>query len=421
MISRYTDYMYSYPHKTAYRPFPHPVALAPYLEALNAKGCRASLYFHLPFCHSKCGYCNLFSLSAHTDQLVDAYLRTLERQALQLAPMTQGLTFDGFAVGGGTPLLLEPDKLGRLFRIASIFGVRPADVFTSVETSPEYADELRLGILKEAGTARVSIGIQSFLDGELRALGRQPRRADIYPALERIGQAGFPIFNIDLIYGIKGQTRDSFLLSLREALRFSPNELFVYPLYVRYGTGIQEREDDDTSYKLYLTARDYLSEHGFRQTSMRRFVRHAEEGHSCGDEVMLSCGAGGRSYLGPLHYATRYAVHPGRIREIIDQYLQTEDFTMADNGFILSPDEQARRYIIKNLLYHTGIDKHACYVRHGVRLEDYPQMQMLADRHWVEDVDGHIRLTDEGMGYSDYIGQLFISPAVRTLMSTYAY
>ena len=191
MISRYTDYMYSYPHKTAYRPFPHPVALAPYLEALNAKGCRASLYFHLPFCLYVYLLLQLVFTFGSYRPVGDAYLRTLERQALQLAPMAQGLTFDGFAVGGGTPLLLEPDKLGRLFRIASIFGVRPADVFTSVETSPEYADELRLGILKEAGTARVSIGIQSFLDGELRALGRQPRRADIYPALERIGQAGF--------------------------------------------------------------------------------------------------------------------------------------------------------------------------------------------------------------------------------------
>ena len=97
----------------------------------------------------------------------------------------------------------------------------------------------------------------------------------------------FPYFNIDLIYGIKGQTVESFLYSLEEALRFQPNELFIYPLYVRQGTGITEREPDDVCFRMYRAACKLLQAKGFLQTSMRRFIHHpsTDAEVSCGDEV----------------------------------------------------------------------------------------------------------------------------------------
>ncbi len=419
MTSIYTDYMYSYPHKTAYRLFP-PLSLVSRLEMLQ--GSCASLYFHIPFCRSKCAYCNLFSLPGCDSEFIDTYLHAVARQAAQLAPLAGGLRFDSFAIGGGTPLLLTPKQLDKLLSLASLFHVDPQTVYTSVETSPEYADKERLDVLRRFGVSRLSIGIQSFRDDELSALGRRPRRADIYPALERICQAGFPTLNIDLIYGIKGQTPESLLYSLREALQFGPDELFIYPLYVRRGTGIREREDDDVCLRLYFTARDYLLVQGFRQTSMRRFVRRVDaETHSCGDEVMLSCGAGGRSYLGDLHCATRYSVRPGHIRDVLQCYVGTADYTVVDNGIFLAPDEQRRRYIIKNLLYYAGMDKEEYQTRFGQSVDADPLFASLAERGWLVDDGRHIRLTDEGMSRSDFIGPLFISPAIRARMDTYDY
>lgn len=244
-LPRYVDYMYSYPHKTAYRPFPSPVSLLPYLE--QVEGQKASLYFHIPFCSHKCGYCNLFSLQTNRADYIATYLETLHKQAQQLSPLTTGLIFDSFAIGGGTPLLLTVSQLEYLLETAALFGVHPSHAFTSIETSPEYADPARLTWLKQAGVARISIGIQSFLNEELTALKRRPRQDTINQALETIRKMEFPFFNIDLIYGIKGQTVDSFLYSLEQALLFQPNELFIYPLYVRQGTAITEREPDDMS------------------------------------------------------------------------------------------------------------------------------------------------------------------------------
>lgn len=421
-LSRYVDYMYSYPHKTAYRPFSSPVSLLPYLE--QVEGRNASLYFHISFCSHKCGYCNLFSLQTNREEYITAYLNTLRKQAQQLAPLTTGLAFDSFAIGGGTPLLLTVPQLEFLLDTAALFGVHPSNAFTSVETSPEYADAPRLNLLKQAGVARVSIGIQSFQDKELIALKRRPRQDSICQALNAIREMDFPYFNIDLIYGIKGQTVESFLYSLEQALRFQPNELFIYPLYVRQGTAITERESDAVCFQMYCAARDFLKERGFLQTSMRRFIQHpsTDAAVSCGDEVMLSCGSGGRSYLGDLHYATRYTVCQRCIGEEIDKYMATTDFTVARNGFILSQKEQQQRFIIKNLMYYMGIDKSEYERRFGKPLEMIPLFQQLAEHQWIKETDnGRICLTSEGMGYSDYIGQLFVTSEIRQLMETYSF
>lgn len=419
-ISRYVSYMYSYPHKTAYRTLTPPVSLSPYLERLEGR--EASLYFHIPFCAHKCGYCNLFSQQCCYAERISLYLHTMRRQAEQLSVAAQGLKFTSFAVGGGTPLILDEGQLEELFCLAELFGVHPSRVFTSVETSPEYTQKSVLRQLRARGVERLSMGVQSFNETELKKLKRRPGLGTVVGALENIVEAGFPQFNLDLIYGIEGQTVESFMRSLNTALTYRPNELFIYPLYVRPGTRINVRSTDDIGYAIYKSARELLVGQGFVQTSMRRFVRRetTETEFSCGDEVMLSCGAGGRSYLGNLHYATPYAVRQQAIADEIDHYIRTTDFMTAANGFLLSTEEMQIRFIIKNLMYHRGVDLAEYEKRFGEK-PDRNLFREFTDRGWIEETGRIVRLTEEGMAYSDYIGQAFISPVVRKLMSEYVY
>ena len=419
-ISRYVSYMYSYPHKTAYRTLTPPVSLSPYLERLEGR--EASLYFHIPFCAHKCGYCNLFSQQCCDAERISLYLHTMRRQAEQLSVAAQGLKFTSFAVGGGTPLILDEGQLEELFCLAELFGVHPSRVFTSVETSPEYTQKSVLRQLRARGVERLSMGVQSFNETELKKLKRRPGLGTVVGALENIVEAGFPQFNLDLIYGIEGQTVESFMRSLNTALTYRPNELFIYPLYVRPGTRINVRSTDDIGYAIYKSARELLVGQGFVQTSMRRFVRRetTETEFSCGDEVMLSCGAGGRSYLGNLHYATPYAVRQQAIADEIDHYIRTTDFMTAANGFLLSTEEMQIRFIIKNLMYHRGVDLAEYEKRFGEK-PDRNLFREFTDRGWIEETGRIVRLTEEGMAYSDYIGQAFISPTVRKLMSEYVY
>ena len=419
-ISRYVSYMYSYPHKTAYRTLTPPVSLSPYLERLEGR--EASLYFHVPFCAHKCGYCNLFSQQCCDAERISLYLHTMRRQAEQLSVAAQGLKFTSFAVGGGTPLILDEGQLEELFCLAELFGVHPSRVFTSVETSPEYTQKSVLRQLRARGVERLSMGVQSFNETELKKLKRRPGLGTVVGALENIVEAGFPQFNLDLIYGIEGQTVESFMRSLNTALTYRPTELFIYPLYVRPGTRIDVRSTDDIGYAIYKSARELLVGQGFVQTSMRRFVRRetTETEFSCGDEVMLSCGAGGRSYLGNLHYATPYAVRQQAIADEIDHYIRTTDFMTAANGFLLSTEEMQIRFIIKNLMYHRGVDLAEYEKRFGEK-PDRNLFREFTDRGWIEETGRIVRLTEEGMAYSDYIGQAFISPVVRKLMSEYVY
>ena len=419
-ISRYVSYMYSYPHKTAYRTLTPRVSLSPYLERLEGR--EASLYFHIPFCAHKCGYCNLFSQQCCDAERISLYLHTMRRQAEQLSVAAQGLKFTSFAVGGGTPLILDEGQLEELFCLAELFGVHPSRVFTSVETSPEYTQKSVLRQLRARGVERLSMGVQSFNETELKKLKRRPGLGTVVGALENIVEAGFPQFNLDLIYGIEGQTVESFMRSLNTALTYRPNELFIYPLYVRPGTRIDVRSTDDIGYAIYKSARELLVGQGFVQTSMRRFVRRetTETEFSCGDEVMLSCGAGGRSYLGNLHYATPYAVRQQAIADEIDHYIRTTDFMTAANGFLLSTEEMQIRFIIKNLMYHRGVDLAEYEKRFGEK-PDRNLFREFTDRGWIEETGRIVRLTEEGMAYSDYIGQAFISPVVRKLMSEYVY
>ena len=419
-ISRYVSYMYSYPHKTAYRTLTPRVSLSPYLERLEGR--EASLYFHIPFCAHKCGYCNLFSQQCCDAERISLYLHTMRRQAEQLSVAAQGLKFTSFAVGGGTPLILDEGQLEELFCLAELFGVHPSRVFTSVETSPEYTQKSVLRQLRARGVERLSMGVQSFNETELKKLKRRPGLGTVVGALENIVEAGFPQFNLDLIYGIEGQTVESFMRSLNTALTYRPNELFIYPLYVRPGTRIDVRSTDDIGYAIYKSARELLVGQGFVQTSMRRFVRRetTETEFSCGDEVMLSCGAGGRSYLGNLHYATPYAVRQQAIADEIDHNIRTTDFMTAANGFLLSTEEMQIRFIIKNLMYYRGVDLAEYEKRFGEK-PDRNLFREFTDRGWIEETGRIVRLTEEGMAYSDYIGQAFISPVVRKLMSEYVY
>ena len=419
-ISRYVSYLYSFPHKTAYRTLTPPVSLSPYLERLEGR--EASLYFHIPFCAHKCGYCNLFSQQCCDAERISLYLHTMRRQGEQLSVAAQALKFTSFAVGGGTPLILDEGQLEELFCLAELFGVHPSRVFTSVETSPEYTQKSVLRQLRARGVERLSMGVQSFNETELKKLKRRPGLGTVVGALENIVEAGFPQFNLDLIYGIEGQTVESFMRSLNTALTYRPNELFIYPLYVRPGTRIDVRSTDDIGYAIYKSARELLVGQGFVQTSMRRFVRRetTETEFSCGDEVMLSCGAGGRSYLGNLHYATPYAVRQQAIADEIDHYIRTTDFMTAANGFLLSTEEMQIRFIIKNLMYYRGVDLAEYEKRFGEK-PDRNLFREFTDRGWIEETGRIVRLTEEGMAYSDYIGQAFISPVVRKLMSEYVY
>jgi len=428
----YQGYAYGYPHKTAYAPLTPPRALT---EIWSSEPKRAlELYVHVPFCAMRCGFCNLFT-TVNTDG--DTVARMLAQLAIEAERGAQALgpaQLARMAIGGGTPTFLDPDELDRLFAIlADAFGARPASVPTSVEVSPETVTAEKLAVLRQRGVQRLSIGVQSFIDGEARALARPQQRAVVEQTLDRIAAAGFPTLNIDLIYGIPGQTVASWLDSLDAALASRPDEIFLYPLYVRPLTGLARSKRtasaQDIRLALYRAGRERLLAAGFEQVNMRCFrrsgAREAEHArHLARTDGTLGLGCGARSTTATLHYSSEYAVGRGSVKEILAAYLARppESFSAAHYGATLSSEDRKRAHILLALLEAAGLSRDDYHGAFGTNvIEDVPQLRLLVEAGLAVVDEVCIRLTQAGLERADVIGPWLYTAEVAARMESYAW
>ncbi|WP_019419315.1 STM4012 family radical SAM protein [Paenibacillus sp. OSY-SE] len=424
----YRSYLYAYPHKTSYRELERKLPLSELWRQEKADS--LFLYMHIPFCGARCGFCNLFTLPDKRADVHTHYVDALERQAAQWAPLIPNKPIARFAIGGGTPTLLEPAQLDRLFHIAhNVMGMNPAQASISVETSPETITTERLNILKSRQVDRVSMGIQSFVEFEADAIYRPQKPQEVERALRQLKLYQFPILNLDLIYGLPGQTLDSWIYSLDKALSYDPEELFIYPLYTREHTIVKPEQirqsGEDQRVSFYRAARDRLLAHGYTQYSMRRFAKADAISkksllpYGCQEEGMIGLGCGARSYTRTVHYSSRYSVGRSATASIIADYVASVDYTHADYGIVLSKDDQQRRFILKALLHTEGLALSSYPERFATSaLLDYPELNLLVHTDLAAIEHEVLRLTDEGLMYSDSIGDWFISPDIRARMES---
>jgi len=425
----YEGYAYAYPHKTSYRTFESPKPLKE-LWQRELKD-ELFLYIHLPFCEYRCGFCNLLTTANPAESLVDKYLKSLKLQSKVVHDCIRPEKVSQVAIGGGTPSYLSPGELEDLFNtLESDWPLSVTDVPLSFEVSPGTVDKDRLKVLKDRGVQRVSMGIQSFSQRELKALGRPQKVSEVMQASDLIRESDFPVFNIDLIYGTALQTRESWLQSLNQAMQWSPQEVYLYPLYVRDLTGLGRRGDSPSEKRmaLYQTGRDVLLSNGYEQVSMRYFRRpnaaSSDADWCCQEDGMIGLGAGARSYTKRAHYSTEYAVGIASVRDIIKSYCeQTADtFSHAHYGVQLNTEEQRRRYVIKSLLRIEGLNTQQYYEQFESYPEkDLPQLTELIQLE-LASVDTHaLRLTPKGIAHSDTIGPWLYSTAVQSQMDHYEF
>jgi oxygen-independent coproporphyrinogen-3 oxidase len=430
----YQGYVYAYPHKTAYRRFAAPRPLEEVWAAEPRGG--LFLYVHVPFCTMRCGFCNLFTTPNPQDDLVALYLDALRTQAEAVRAAIPNARFARFAVGGGTPTYLDEAGLEALFDLAErAMGTDPCAIPTAVEASPDTLTAGKVALLRDRGVERVSIGVQSFIESEAANSGRPQSRGDVDTALSLLTGAAFPTLNIDLIYGLPGQTVGTWLSTVREALARAPQELYLYPLYVRPLTGLGRTRKawDDVRLACYRAGRDLLLAEGYEQVSMRMFRRTSAverrgvsppclPHYCCQEDGMVGLGCGARSYTRALHYSLDYAVGPKGVKGIIADYLARSraEFATAEHGFELDADEQRRRYLLQSVLHADGLDAGRYAERFGSDpADDFPDLRTFADLGLLGYDAGRWAPTAAGLEWSDAIGPWFFSDRVRALMAGY--
>jgi len=237
----------------------------------------AGLYIHIPFCRSKCAYCDFYSITDRSQ--VAGYLHSLSREMehyREFAPL-----FDTVYVGGGTPSCLDTRQLAELLlRVREAFPIAP-DAEITVEVNPGDVDTVFMRGLRDAGVNRVSIGVQSFDDIILKSLGRRHNGREGREAVEAARAAGFANVGVDLICGVPGQSHDLWQETMETALGFDPEHLSCYELTLEEGTPFHRRMErgefslpgEEEAYRFFSMTSAFLEQRGYTHYEVSNFAR----------------------------------------------------------------------------------------------------------------------------------------------------
>ena len=237
------------------------------------------IYIHVPFCRSKCQYCDFYSLSSKDDKLMDGYLNAICAHIKEAGALAPAYKVDTVYFGGGTPSFFGAEGMATILTyIRRSFDVDNNAEIT-FEANPDSVTDKLLKRLRAEGFNRVSLGIQTDDDEVLRKLGRPHTFANAVTAYHRIRKAGFRNVSVDLMYGLPGQTLRAWRETLEHVLTLNPEHISCYGLKVEEGTPLYEYRDyaklpdDDAQADMYLAAIEMLKAYGYRQYEISNFAR----------------------------------------------------------------------------------------------------------------------------------------------------
>ena len=240
---------------------------------------KLGIYIHIPFCRSKCDYCDFYSLAGREERM-DDYQKALITHIKEASPQARGWQVDTVYFGGGTPSFYGEKRLRELLRLIAKRFDLAKDAEITVECNPDSVDLKMLQALRKAGGNRLSLGVQSACDQDLQNLHRPHTFEQAVQAVTMARQAKFQNLSLDLIYGLPGQTMEGWQNTVEQILALKPEHLSCYGLKVEAGTPLDYRvsrgerlPDDDQQADMYLWAVDRLAQEGFRQYEISNFAR----------------------------------------------------------------------------------------------------------------------------------------------------
>lgn len=362
------------------------------------------LYVHIPFCKSKCAYCDFCSSPDFDSALTDRYIDAVLREADGYSPTEGRIAIDTVYFGGGTPSLLTASQMRHLMDgLHSRFDISLSAEVT-LEANPGTLDLERARAYREIGIGRVSMGLQSIHQNELKKLGRIHTYDDFLCSYDMLRSVGIDNISLDLMYGIPEQTAESFSATLEAACSIAPEHISVYGLIVEEGTRFySERDslplpDEDEECDMYYLACKRLGEAGYGHYEVSNYARPGREcRHNLKywrDEEYIGLGLSAYSYYGGRRY--------GNCRNM-DRYLGGE--LMSDDEGVLDKASEAYEYAMMRLRLSEGIDL-ADYERGFHRDFCAGKEQLIGEyiSHGLMRRDGgRLALTERGFYVSNHI------------------
>ncbi|MBR1690736.1 MAG: radical SAM family heme chaperone HemW [Oscillibacter sp.] len=365
------------------------------------------LYLHVPFCRSKCVYCDFYSLAGREGQM-DDYADALCAHLTEMAAFTGDYRVDTVYFGGGTPSLLGEKRLLAIWKVIQRRYCLDRDAEVTLEANPDSAGDRRaLSHLRRAGFNRISLGMQSADDEELRAIGRIHTWDQTRAAVEAVRAAGFDNLSLDLIYGLPRQTMDRWQKNVDAACSLEPEHLSCYGLKVEEGTplfahqaeaalpGDEEQADD------YLWMVEELERRGYRQYEISNFARPGRESrHNLKYWTLqeyLGFGPGAHSDAGGVRCAY------GRDLEGYLRGVRTHTLTFSQQDRI-PPEDRDTEWIMLGLRTARGLDPAEYERRFRRRFAPFePFLRTCAAAGYALREEGRWRLTPRGFLVSNQI------------------
>ena len=366
------------------------------------------IYIHIPFCRSKCEYCDFYSLPQADEETMDRYLKALCAHIRETGPQAPAYRVDTVYFGGGTPTYFGADRLAAVMSaVRESFDVDPAAEIT-FEANPDSVNLKLLRRLYREGFNRISLGIQSDDDDILFSIGRPHTYEDAVEAVRLARKAGFRNLSVDLMFGLPHQTTRSWLNTLEHVLELKPEHISCYGLKVEEGTPLYDIQDDcdlpddDAQADMYLAAVELLKSKGYRHYEISNFakkdrasrhnLKYWTGGEYLGFGPDASSDFGGKrfSIVRDLHAYIRGIQNQGQVmREVQD----------------VPSRERAGEYLMMRLRTNLGIEKNE-YEKQYL-LPFAPLEEILTDckqRGLAEKTfDGRWHLTPEGFLLSNSI------------------
>ena len=375
-----------------------------------------SLYLHLPWCLRKCPYCDFNSHAAPPGELPQAaYVDALIADLEAALPLVWGRPVHSIFMGGGTPSLFAPQEIDRLLSAVRARLPLTPDCEISMEANPGTFERDRFRAFAQAGVTRLSIGVQSFNDAHLQALGRVHDGAQARAALEEAARS-FATFNLDLMYALPGQSMAQLEADVHQALDFAPPHLSIYHLTIEPNTYFAKfppaLPEDDTAYAMLDRITELTGLAGLERYEVSAYAR---AGHRClhnlnywqfGD--YLGLGAGAHSKLSFAHRVVRQS----RLR---DPRLYLE---RAAQGRALAENQDVRRadlpfeYMLNALRLRDGFDLQAFRDRTGLPLSTIETALAQAQAKGLVTRDAvHVRPTVKGFDFLSDLQSIFLDAA----------
>ncbi|WP_412548578.1 radical SAM family heme chaperone HemW [Pseudomonas sp. MWU13-2105] len=372
-----------------------------------------ALYIHIPWCVRKCPYCDFNSHAASPvlpeEEYVDALLADLDQDLHAV----YGRELSSIFFGGGTPSLFSAQALGRLLRGVEARIRFAGDIEITLEANPGTFEQEKFIAYRQSGINRLSIGIQSFQEDKLKALGRIHSGGEAVRAADMARQAGFDNFNLDLMHGLPDQSLEDALGDLRQAIALRPTHLSWYQLTLEPNTVFWNQPptlpEDDTLWDIQEAGQALLAEHGYAQYEVSayaqpgRAARHNLNYWSFGDFIGIGAGAHGK-----LSHPDGRIVRTWKTRLPKDYLNPAKAFQAGEKA--LANEELPFEFLMNALRLTAGVDAVLFAQRTGLSLDSLNEARAEAEQSGLLQVEpSRLAATDRGQLFLNDLLQYFLT------------